>query len=519
MEANCLRHTAIPGTSKLFIDFLYHFDRVNKWFQVEGQSAPETYPVERRAAIVEALAEQNPNHPALETLARPEAVAYVTGQQVGLFSGPAYTVYKALTAVRLARQSNEEGKPAVAIFWLASEDHDFAEVNHVWAMDAANHPVILRTEERPALGPVGAITPPEWPLGQLEALLKDEPFGDDVLALVREAYRPGASMADSFRKLVEGILSRVGLLFLDPLHPSIRKIAAPILREALGHGPELTKALLQRNKELEEAGYHAQVHVEQKTSPFFLLTEGNERRVPLRWQNGDLLGGDQSYTIEKLQSMAERISPNALLRPVIQDYLLPTAAYVGGPAEIAYFAQSQVLYQRLLGSMPRLVSRCGFTILDGRVAKLMARYKVLVTDLFGGEEALREKMAKALVPQELDAQFANSHLHIAAELDRLHAEVKAFDPTLGDALAKSRAKMLYQLTKASSKVARESMRRDKQALEDASYLYNGLYPHKHLQERLYTILPFLARHGLDFVDVLFEHVQTECPDHILLTVS
>jgi bacillithiol synthase len=516
MEANCLRHTAIPGTSKLFIDFLYHFDRVDRWFRVEGES--EAYPQDRRAAIVQALAEQNSDNPALKTLALPDAVAYVTGQQVGLFSGPAYTVYKALTAVRLARQSTEAGKPAVAVFWLASEDHDFAEVNHVWAMDGDNHPVVMRTEERADAGPVGAIAPPAWPVEQLEALLREEPFGDDVLALVREAYQPGATMAGSFRKLVESILSRYGLLFLDPLHPSIRKIAAPILREALGHGPELTKALLARNKELEDAGYHAQVHVEQKTSPFFLLTEGHERRIPLRWSNGELMGGDKSYSIESLQAVAERISPNALLRPVIQDYLLPTAAYVGGPAEIAYFAQSQVLYQRLLGYMPRLVSRCGFTILDGRVAKLMARYRLLVTDLFGGEEALREKMAKALVPQELDAHFANSHLHIAAELDRLHAEVKAFDPTLGDALAKSRAKMLYQLTKAASKVARESMRRDSQALDDASYLYNGLYPHKHLQERLYTILPFLARHGLDFVDELFEHVQTDCPDHILLTV-
>src|SRR3954469_5188810 len=139
METACLRHTELPNASRLFTDFLYHYDRVSRFYELQGTTG--NYPPDRRKALVEALRAQNPDNPALEILAQPDTVAYVTGQQVGLFSGPAYTIYKALTAVRLAEESTKDGKPAVAIFWLATEDHDFAEVNHAWVFNPAMEPV------------------------------------------------------------------------------------------------------------------------------------------------------------------------------------------------------------------------------------------------------------------------------------------------------------------------------------------------------------------------------------------
>lgn len=201
---------------------------------------------------------------------------------------------------------------------------------------------------------------------------------------------------------------------------------------------------------------------------------------------------------------------------MVQDYLLPTAAYVGGPAELAYFAQSQVLYERLLGHMPRLVSRNGFTLIDARTAKLLERYRVKLPDLFHGEDALREKVASSLVPSGLQEQFEATENTTKQSLDRLRRNVAAFDPTMGAALDKSRAKILYQLSKTRAKVARTIMRRDEQASADAAYLSSTLYPEKHLQERLYSILPFLAQHGLDLVDRLYAQVHMDCPDHILL---
>jgi len=515
METACLRHTELPNASRLFTDFLYHYNRVSRFYELQGTTGD--YPQERREALVAALREQNPGNPALDVLAKPGTVAYVTGQQVGLFSGPAYTIYKALTAVRLAAESSREGKPAVAIFWLATEDHDFAEVNHAWAFDSTMHPVQFQVDGHLGLEqPVGDIPIPAWPLAELRTALAGLPFADDVVSLVEESYAPGATMGGAFRNLIEKILGRFGLLFIDPLKPAIRQLAAPFLHGAIDKALELTNLLLARNKELEEAGYHAQVHIEAKTSLFFLLDKG--RRVALRRSEGHYAAKDRKYSADDLKALAAHVSPNALLRPVLQDYMIPTAAYIGGPAELAYFAQSQVIYKTLLGYMPRLISRSGFTLFDARTAKLMDHYGLHLKDLFHGEAEFRERLASRLVPPELAQQFAQTRTDAAELLQKLQQSVKAFDPTLGDALAKSQTKILYQLSKSEAKVARETMRRNVRAAADAEYLYAALMPHKHLQERFYSFLPFLAQTGPDLIDHVYDHVKLDCPDHILLTV-
>jgi bacillithiol biosynthesis cysteine-adding enzyme BshC len=502
MDPACLRHTELPHTSRLFSDFLYHYHRVERFYTAPPSTG---YPEDRRPALVAAMREQNDNTAALERLAQPGAVTVVTGQQVGLFTGPAYTLYKALTAARMASELTAHGRTAVPVFWLATEDHDWAEVDHCWVYDARHRPVRLQVNaDRNGGVPVGSMLPPQWPVAELRAALADLPFGSDVADLVDSAYRPGRTMGESFRTLLESILRPYGFLFLDPLHPGIREIAAPIMRRALAIGSDLNTVLLQRNRELEAAGYHTQVHVDARTSLFFLLDGG--KRLPLREVN---------CSPAELADRAADLSPNALLRPVVQDYLMPTAAYVGGPAELAYFAQSQVLYERLLGHMPRLVSRSGFTLIDSRSARLLERYKLQLQDLFHGEEHLRERIASRLVPSGLREQFEEVAATTAQQLDRLQQSVASFDPTIAAAVAKSRAKMLYQLSKSRAKVARAIFRRDERAGEEAGFLYSTLYPQKHLQERFYSILPFLAQHGPDLTDRLYGQVHMDCPDHIL----
>ncbi|MDZ4802427.1 MAG: bacillithiol biosynthesis cysteine-adding enzyme BshC [Bryobacteraceae bacterium] len=505
METACLRHTDLPHTSRLFKDFLYSYHRVERFYTAPPSTG---YPEERRAALVAALRLQNSNEAALERLSEPGAVTVVTGQQVGLFSGPAYTIYKALTAARIAQDLTSRGRPAVPVFWLATEDHDWPEVDHVYMFDGARQPLKLQVQaERSGGIPVGSIRPVAWPVDELRAAFRDLPYCEEVCDLVAETHPQGATMGEAFRALLERLLKPWGFLFLDPLHPAIRQIAAPILSRAVRIGTDLNKLLLERNRELEAAGYHAQVHVDARTSLFFVLQDG--RRVPLREANA---------SVEELANRAEILSPNALLRPVVQDFIMPTAAYVGGPAELAYFAQSQVLYERLLGHMPRVVSRTGFTLIDTRTGKLMDRYDMKLPDFFNGEASLRERIAATLVPSGLQEQFDEATSATTATLDRLHRSVSAFDPTLGASLEKSRAKILHQFHKAQSKVARGLMQRDDRAGAEATWLYNALYPQKHLQERFYSILPFLALHGPDLLDRLYEHVHMDCPDHVLLPV-
>jgi bacillithiol synthase len=525
MNPTCLKHTCIPGTSQLYLDYLYHFDRIKgffDWDPFHGESfhqAAQTirYPVERRRAIVEALAAQNPGSPALEALADEKSVAVVTGQQVGLFSGPAYTVYKAVTAARLARRLTEEGLRAVPIFWLATEDHDLAEVDHAWVFNTKLSPVKLQCELDWAGGPVGEAVLKQVPIEGLLSALDGFPSASDVVDLVQRYYRPGVKLGEAFNALLKEILKDLDILFLDPLDPSIRHVAAPFLADAVGRTAELVDAVRERNSELEAAGYHAQVHVDADNSPFFLLDQG--RRVAFKLKEGRFVNRQASYPATELASRAHQLSPNALLRPVMQDYLLPTLVYVGGPAEVAYMAQAQVLYEKLLGRMPVIMPRNGFTLLDNRSAKLMARFGLQIPELLTNEQLARERIAQQLIPARIDESFEGTRRAIDDELSRLSGELLAFDPTLGAALEKSGAKIRYQLEKLSRKVTRERLRRDQQASDDAEYLINTIYPERHLQERFYTILPFLAQHGLDLVGRLLEASRLDCPDHMVRTVD
>jgi bacillithiol synthase len=446
-------------------------------------------------------------------------MAVVTGQQVGLFSGPAYTIHKALTAVKLAERLSSEGLPTVPIFWLASEDHDFAEVDHAWTFNGTYDPVALRASTKTNFGqrPVGTIALDDIPIDELRTSLQSFPFADEVVARVEAAYRPGSKMGEAFRDLLKSLLARFNILYLDPQAEDIHRLRAPLLARAALMGTDLKQRLEQRNREIIEAGYHTQVHVEAQTSLLFLLEGG--RRIGLKFQNGEYASArDGKFTAEELAARAENLSPNALLRPVMQDYLLPTVTYVGGPSELAYLAQSQVLYEQLLGRMPVVMHRAGFTLLDARAKKLLERYELPWSVVYEGESGIREAIACKLVPPAVKQAFEKNGRDVKRSLDELGTALSGFDPTLVAALAKSRAKVEYQLAKMEKKVAREALKRDERAATEAHFLAGLLYPQKHLQERFYTILPFLAKHGFELIDTLYENVQLDCPDHQIVVV-
>jgi bacillithiol biosynthesis cysteine-adding enzyme BshC len=521
-ESPCIAHVELPGTTALFSDFQHCFQRLARFYEYspwnpgsyDAAAREIRYPAERRERLVNALARHGQNPELLEKLARPGTVAVVTGQQVGLFGGPAFSIYKALTAVKLAETLSARGIEAVPVFWLATEDHDFAEVNQAWVFDRARTPIELKAANANGYRPVGTIPLQDVPIAGLESALTGFPFASEVLAHIREAYVDGRSWGEAFRLLIERLLGRYAVLFVDPLDEELREVRAPLLADAVRASEGLTGALLERNRELVQAGYHAQVHTEAETSLVFLLDGG--RRIALRRHNGGWAAKDRSYSEDELVAMAAQLSPNALLRPVMQDYLLPTVAYVGGPAELAYLAQSQVIYDRLLGRMPVALARATFTILDGHAKKAMDRFGLTVTCLSHGEAVVRDYIAARLIPRALHDEFAATRGGVQRALAELRREIEAFDATLGAALDRSGAKMLYQLSKIEGKVQREALRRDERARAEAAYLSGLVFPNKHLQERLYGILPFLAQFGESFVDTLYERVELANPDHQLV---
>ncbi len=452
----------------------------------------------------------------MRRLAEPGTVVVATGQQVGLFLGPSYTVYKALHAAKLARWLTENGVPAVPVFWLATEDHDFAEVNHVWVFDAGHRPAKIETLRSASAQPVGGVTLPAPPIAELRDALHEFPFGEETVRLVEDCYTPGITMGAAFGAMLRRLLRDYDILQVDPMLPQFRQLAAPALARAVEAAPRLSASVLRRGRELADAGYHAQVHVEEQTSFVFLLE--NAKRLALRRQNDEYILNGRKFGARELMDRAASLSPNAILRPVIQDSMLPTVAYIGGNAEVAYLAQSAVIYDEILGRMPVAVPRSGFTIADARACKLMERYGLRLPDFFHGEEAVRQRIAERLVPAGLAGALSETSAAVDAALERLRGEMAAFDPTLDRALERSARKIRYQIEKTRRKAGREALARNERAARDAAELWGLICPERHLQERLYSILPFVARHGQGLIREIYEAVELDCPDHRVLAV-
>ncbi|MBZ5723716.1 MAG: bacillithiol biosynthesis cysteine-adding enzyme BshC [Acidobacteriia bacterium] len=524
MHCTCVRQSDLPHLSALFADVLYHPDRTAPFYRhphrdlASYRAAADEIQMtaERRADLIAALRIQNPESASLERLAQPGTVAVVTGQQVGLFSGPAYTIYKALHAARLAAWLTDAGIAAVPVFWLATEDHDFAEVNHAWVFNSEHQPAKVEMARSAGAQPVGDVVLAEPPIDELRAAMLGLPFSEEAAQLAAETYRAGSTMGRSFGELLRRLLAGFDILQVDPMLPAFRRLAAPAMRTAVEAAPELTAQVLARNGELTRAGYHAQVHLEDGTSLFFLLEDG--QRLTLRRRQREYARNGRRFTSEELMDRADALSPNALLRPVVQDSILPSVAAIVGPAEMAYLAQSEVAYRAILGRMPVAVPRSGFTILDARSHRQMERYGLCLADFFHGEETLRARLSAKLIPPSLAEAMRETTAQVDEAAGRLRRELGAFDPTLAAALERSLRKINYQFGKVEGKAAREALRRDARATQDARSLYGLVYPEGHLQERLYSILPFVARHGLDLVGKIYEAIQLDCPDHGVLVI-
>ena len=537
MNPTCIRHTEIPSSTRLFTDFLYDFERVRPYFgrppdSDEFAAAAEEVNLtpEHRQALVESLRRQNvgcgeETTRRLNLLAEPGTVTVTTGQQIGLFGGPSFAVYKALTAVKTAETLRSGGVPAVPVFWLATEDHDLAEVDHAWLLDAGNTPLrvaveTLARDHQPVGEAALAGSAPAQLRETVTTAFGELQYAEFASQLASESYGAGADLRSAFRSLFQKLFNRFGLILIDPMDAALRRLAVPTIRAAVERASELNQEIMARSTELEQAGYHAQCHVTPETSPVFLMKD--YRRTALTIDGNAYSDGERKYTTAELAVLVdeapERFSPNVLLRPVIQDFLLPTAVYIAGPAESAYLAQAEVLYRRLLGRMPVVAPRASFTVLDARAERYLERYELGVVDCFQRAENLRRHISGSLIPPSLEKAFDDGERTINASLDTIDTDLSKFDPTLGAALANVRKKMLYQFGKVRATVARESLRRDERAGSEAAHLANLIYPNGTLQERGFSALSFLARHGESFLDRIHESIHTDCHDHQVLVI-
>jgi bacillithiol biosynthesis cysteine-adding enzyme BshC len=538
MEPHCLPFREVPHTTKLFAAFTDDFKRVRRYFAhpptesgILAAAREIRLDPETRRTVVEVLREQNarfapdsqlPAHTAknLDRLAA-GAVAIVTGQQVGLFSGPAYSIYKAVTALRWAEAITQRGTDAVPIFWLATEDHDLAEVNH---SDWNTRDGLIRFEiparEEDADRRVGEILQGDEVkslVAKAGALLEGS-YAEEFAAALRESYAPGETYGSAFGKLMSRIFAGRGIIFIDPLDERLHRLSASVYHRALNETQQLRDGLLARSKELESSGFHAQVKVTRESTLLFYNVDG--RRQPLRSRNGEFTAGKTRFTRDELhvaiEKSPEAFTANVLLRPVVQDTLLPTAAYIGGPAEIAYMAQTEIVYKALLGRMPAMVARASFTLVDPLIDRILAKFGLEVRDVFRGSQFLRKEMERKFLPRSLAGRFDSDEKTFRRLLGKYRAPLTNLDSTLVGALDSAEGKILHQFLKLKEKAGRAENLRTGVLNHKESLILSALYPHKDLQERALCAIPWLSLYGPELLDKLAQNIDLAAPQHHLL---
>ncbi len=541
MSAECYPITILPHVSALYRDYLAMAESaaespVRRWFGAEPFGRSWMSPPVRGGADPDALGvaldRQNRDFGAgaaalanIEKL-RHGARAVVTGQQVGLLGGPLLTLLKAATAVARAREATRAtGVEHVPIFWLATEDHDLPEVDQVSLLTKTSVETLRAGLKTTAAVPVG-----EVPLGtEMEPLLDhttDLLGWAPICELLRQCYVPRSGYAPTlggaFARLMAKVFADQGLIIIDAAGRDFHRLGASTLRGAIERADELEQALLQRSGELEAAGYHAQVKVAMDMSLLFLISSAggvNDRQALRRSGDGSWKAGRQTYTTSELLTILdespERISPNALLRPIFQDTILPTVAYVGGPSEVAYFAQSAVLYERLLGRVTPVLPRLTATLLEPAIAAVMDADEVQLPEAMTSAELLGQRLGARSMPMELKRRLAAVGSAMDTELNALTEYLSGMDASLGRSAEVSGSKMRYQMNRLRRMSATHELEKDASLRKHAAAITLNVFPNGHPQERVVAGVWFLARYeGL--ISRFVEEAAGMCGGHAVV---
>jgi uncharacterized protein YllA (UPF0747 family) len=427
--------------------------------------------------------------PGRDRLAAGEVLAVTTGQQPGLFTGPLYTVYKALSAVALARRVERERKvPVVPVFWVAGDDHDFAEANHAVVLNAAGEVARIVLRERPAdalllplfrepCGPeIGGA------LDRLRGALPDTEFKTDVLSWLEAAYRPDTNLADGFAEALNRLLGPRGIAVFRAHDPAAKRAAAPWLLRSL----DLT--------------------LPDGLSP--VLVEGSAGRDRLRAQGdaGVARRSGERFTREALERIAaespERLSPNVLLRPVIEAALFPTVAYAAGPGELEYLSGAAPLYARLGVAPQTPLPRWSGVVVEGRLDKVLKRHGLTPADFTGPPGALEARLAREALPPDVADTLARLRAELDLHFGRLGAEVARIDPTLERTVQSARNAALAGAHDVEKKLVASLKRANETLAGQLARARAAFAPEGKPQERVLTTASFLVRYGPGFVDAI-----------------
>lgn len=458
-------------------------------------------------------------------LADPKAVVIATGQQAGAFGGPLFTLLKAVTAIQLAAKvSADHGVPAVPVFWVDAEDHDWEEVRVSTVLNAEFQPrtITLANPEGAGELPIARLTLDERigdSINELVQALSATGFTDQVFAGIRAAYRPHAGMAEAFSTWIETILGPHGLVVFEAADPAAKSLAAPVFAREL-ESPGRTAALAASGGEkLAARGHQPQVATQAGSISLFHL---NGARQAIRRDGDQFLIGETPVTLESLVEEAKtnpgRFSPNVVLRPLVQDTLFPTICYVSGPSELAYLGQLREVYDHFGIPMPLIYPRATATIVDGAAARFLARYNVPLDELRLRDESGLNHLLQSQLPPEIEQSLKRAEEALRSALQRVIESMPALDPTLAGAAKTTMGKMEHDLRSLQGKVIQAAKRRDETLRRQFTRAQAQIFPLGHPQERTLTLVYFINRYGPALVDTLLRTLPLEMGKHWVVTL-
>jgi bacillithiol biosynthesis cysteine-adding enzyme BshC len=459
-----------------------------------------------------------------ERLADPAAVAVVTGQQAGLFGGPLYTLLKAVTAIQLAREvSSTHGMPAIPVFWVAGEDHDWHEVRAASFLDAefGRREVVLPDLPGAGVKAVDALVldgSVEDAIRALERGLPPTEFKADVVARLRGHYRPGVSMARAFASWLDDLLGAQGLVVFEGSDPLAKPIVADLFAQELSDPGRSVSLVAAACADLRARGFEPQVEPAPDGTTLFYLDEAGRHAIKRKGDGLSIAGRQRSASDVAAEAAAhsERFSPNVLLRSVVQDRLFPTICSVGGPAEIAYQAELGGIYHAHGVERPLLCPRASATLIDSAAAKFLDRPDVTFGRLQAQSESFLNQLLADQIPPPIDRGLDEAAREVREQLDRIRGAVGSVDPTLVGAADTTRDRMLDALTQLQAKIVQASKRKDdtlrRQFLRTQTLVFPGGRP----QERDLSVAFFVSRHGPALVDRLVDGLPHDASSHYLV---
>lgn len=468
---------------------------------------------QRRGAPAGALA-------AAERLRDAQTVAVVTGQQAGLFGGPLFTLLKALTAIELADTlRTAHGVPAIAVFWIDAEDHDWNEVKSCGVLDGslAHRTIAIGNPPGAQVEPVARVRLDESTgvaLTELADALPQTEFTQWILETLRAAYDPGTGMADAFGQWMESVLGSRGLIVFNSADPAAKPLAAPIFTREIECAGETARLAADAGAAMESRGYTAQVTPHADSVALFHLNAG---RQPIRLQGDSFLVGDRaeakSAMLEHVRRAPDEFSPNVLLRPIVQDTLFPTVCYVAGPNELAYLGQLRGVYKAFGVPMPLMYQRGTATLLDSNAARFLVRHDVQLEQLQAQDEALLNRLLESQLPPGVDTAMHAVSALLEDRMEQVTASLTQIDSTLEGAARSALGRMQDDLKKLHSKVIQAAKRKDETLRRQFHHVRAQAFPGGQPQERAVGFVHFLNKYGPTLVDRLLDELPTDMGVH------